>query len=197
MHKQILPLLILSCLLLPDPGFAQAKKWDLDPAHSNIYFDITHIFSTIRGRFDTFSTTFSFDPENLEQSSFAFSVDCASVNTNIVPRDKHLRSEDFFHVAKYPEMSFQSSKIEHVQADTYRVTGQLQIKKTRRTLTIPFVFHGTTDNPMQEGVRVAGFDASFSIDRLEYGVGNGKFHDLGVVGKDVSVTVSLEMLAEK
>jgi polyisoprenoid-binding protein YceI len=197
MKQRFLPLALLLCLLLPAGSWAAAQEWDLDRAHSNIYFDITHIFSTTRGHFEDFSTSFAFDPDNLEQSRIEFTVDCESVNTHIPKRDQHLRSDDFFHVAEHPEMTFKSSEILHLRDNDYEVTGDLTLKGRTRTVTVPFVFYGVTDSPLQKNVRVAGFDARFSLDRLAYGVGDGRFYDLGVVGKDVQVFVSLEMVREK
>jgi polyisoprenoid-binding protein YceI len=124
-------------------------------------------------------------------------VEIDSVNTNLAKRDQHLRSDDFFHVSEYPDMTFKSTEISHVKGDEYQVTGVLGLKEVTRTLTVPFVFHGVTESPLQKDVLVAGFDASFSLDRLEYGVGSGKFYELGVVGKDVLVTISLEMVRKK
>ena len=197
MKRHLLTSILLLSLIMPAGSWAAAPEWDLDRTHANIYFDITHIFSMTRGHFDDFSASFAFDPDNLDQSRFEFTVDIDSVNTNLSKRDQHLRSDDFFHASRYPEMTFKSTEIKHLQGDEYQVTGDLQLKEVTKTLTVPFVFHGVTESPLQKDVLVAGFDASFVLDRLAYGVGSGKFFDLGVVGRDVQVVLSLEMVRNK
>ena len=184
-------------LLLATASSAEAVNWRFDKAHSNFYFEIEHIFASVQGRFEDFSGTFRFDPRNPEKGSFAFEVRTQSVDTDIAKRDQHLRSEEFFHGERYPAMSFQSSSIRHLVGNRYEVQGKLRIKDVTQQVTMPFVFYGVRENPMQEGQLVAGFESRFSLDRLEYHVGDGKYYRLGVTGRTVEVTVTLEMLREK
>ncbi|MFW6054374.1 MAG: YceI family protein [Thermodesulfobacteriota bacterium] len=189
-------IILFVCFFLPATLWAKAPEWRIDPPHSSVYFDIRHIFSMVRGEFQDLSGTFRFDPKDLQESSMSFSVKAASIDTNNRNRDNHLRSDEFFHVSEYPEISFQSSNISHLQDQKYEVEGTLKVKDVSRTISVPFTFFGTTESPLQEGVRVAGFEGIFTIDRLEYHVGTGKFSKLGVVGDEVRLLVSLEMLRE-
>ena len=193
--KQLMLLALLPAFFLTaNTSFAQVTTWEVDKAHSSIYFSIDHIYSKVRGQFDDYSATIRFDPDNLEKSSFLFEIQVDSINTNITKRDKHLLSEDFFNEPEYPLIRFQSSAITAATDDTYNVAGTLTIKGQKHDLVLPLKLAGVTDHPMVEGATVAGFNGSITIDRLVYGVGSGKFHQAGVVGKDTDILVSLEVL---
>ncbi len=102
--KKIIGLsLLLILLIAASTGFAQAKSWELDKAHANIYFGVDHIFTKIRGHFDYFSAKISFDPEDLAASNFFFEIEVDSINTKNGKRDKHLRSADFFNESDYTD----------------------------------------------------------------------------------------------
>ncbi len=185
---------ILSLFIVAPAALAAPEKWEIDRAHSNIYFDIKHTYSKVRGMFDDFSGTLLMDPDNPSASSVEFTVKVASINTHIPQRDDHLRSDDFFAAAKFPEMTFKSTGVKAVSGNQYLIEGDLTIKETTQRITVPFTYFGMRENPMKKGQMVAGFEAEFTINRLDYGVGNGKFADMGVVGRDVRIIVTLEVL---
>jgi polyisoprenoid-binding protein YceI len=193
MKKAICLCLILACCLVSLEVRAKAPEWSLDKAHSGIYFDIRHIYSTVRGQFQEYSADFHFDAEDLAGSSFAFVVQAESIDTGIRNRDNHLRSADFFDVSAFPELSFQSTEIVHVQGQEYLAKGRLTIKDVSRNMSVPFTFFGVTTSPLQKKVQVAGFEASLDLDRLEYTVGTGKFFEMGVLDRKVRILISLEM----
>lgn len=176
---------------------AAARSWDMDKAHSNVYFGVTHIFSKVNGLFNDFSLEVNFDPENLEQSSFLFTIEVDSINTNIAKRDKHLTSPDFFDAGQFPEMIFQSTQISSAGENLYNVAGKLTIKGKEYDLILPLKLEGITEHPTQKGTDVAGFNGTVTIDRLAHGVGTGKFYEMGVVGKDVDIFVSLEVMSKR
>lgn len=195
--------IVLSAVLLSlfavfnGPHTVHSAEWSFDEAHSGIYFDVRHIYSTTRGHFSDFSGTFVFDPKNLAESRIEVIVKTQSIDTQITKRDNHLRSDDFFAVSRYPAMTFKSKKVTHEGKDKYRLTGDLTVKDVTKEIEVPFIFHGVMDSPFQEGKQIAGFDARFTIDRLAYNVGNGRFAKMGVVGKNVDVIISLEMISDK
>lgn len=199
MKRHIVTILFVLSLLavFSGPQAVYSAEWSFDMAHSGIYFDVPHIYSTIRGRFSDFSGTFSFDPKNPAGGRIEVVVQTQSVDTQITKRDNHLRSEEFFGVSQYPTMSFKSKKIAHESGNKYRLVGDLTVKDVTKEIEVPFVFHGVMDSPFQKGKQIAGFDARFTIDRLAYHVGNGKFAKMGVVGKDVDVIISIEMISDK
>lgn len=195
MKKFTLFLLTISAVLLYTPlGSALASDWDIDRAHSNIYFDVKHTFATVRGQFEDFSGSIQFDPDNPTALSTSFTVNTKSINTGIANRDNHLRSADFFEVKKHPTMTFQSTGVKHKQGDQYTLEGTLTIRGDARQVAVPFTYLGTRENPLKKGQMVSGFEARFSIDRLDYGVGSGKFFKMGAIGKRVDVLVALEVL---
>ena len=178
-------------------GNSWGKDWTIDPNHSAIQFNVKHIFSTVFGSFSDFSAEIRFDPEKLDQSSFDFEVQVKSVNTGNGKRDNHLRSKDFFGADKYPIMTFKSSNIRHKEGKTYWVSGVMTLKKISKSMEMPFVFHGIVPSPFNKKQEIIGFDTGFSLDRLAFGVGNGKFHKMGVVGDKVEVVISVEAIGDR
>ncbi|MBE0585744.1 MAG: polyisoprenoid-binding protein [Desulfofustis sp.] len=189
--------LVLFFLFVTQSGFAAARSWEMDKAHSNIYFSIDHIFSRVHGLFNEFTAEVNFDPANLAESKFVFAIKTDSINTNIAKRDKHLQSADFFDAAKYPEMTFVSETITDAGNGLYQVAGKLTIKGESYDLILPLKLAGVKEHPTAKGKEVIGFNGSVILDRLAHKVGTGKFYDMGVVGKDVDVLVTLELLSEK
>lgn len=178
-------------------AFGAARSWELDKAHSNIYFGVDHIFSKVNGMFNDFTLDVSFDPANLADSKFVFTILVDSIDTGIPKRDKHLQSADFFDAGNFPQMRFESTTITDAGDSVYDLTGTLTIKGIDYDLTLPLKLAGIADHPAKKGTEVAGFNGTISIDRLAHGVGSGKFLEMGVVGKDVDVFVTLEVLADK
>lgn len=183
----------LPVLLLAAP-IAQGAEYDFDRAHSSFRFGVQHIFSTVYGHFDTYSGKVVFDPAKPADASFQFTVKVKSIQTGIAKRDNHLLSNDFFAAGQYPEITFTSSSVKHTGGQNYEVTGILQMKDVKKDVVLPVVYRGSKVHPMDKSKKVAGFDFNLTIDRLAYNVGNGKFHKMGVVGKDVTIFASLEML---
>ena len=188
---------LLSLLLSVQGAFAAAREWALDPAHSNVYFGVDHIYSKVQGRFSDLAATIRFDRANLKESSFAFKIKVESIDTGIGKRDKHLLSPDFFDSGKFPLVTFTSSEIVDAGQGVYQVKGTLNIMGKDHDLTVPLTFAGIKEHPAEKGKQVIGFNGRFTVDRLALGVGDGKFHTMGLVGKDVEVLVTLEALAGK
>ena len=187
-------LMVLSGLLITNFALAEVEKWEIDKAHSSIYFDVRHTYATVRGQFEDFSGTLQFDPDNMAVSSVKFEVKTKSINTGIPNRDNHLRSEEFFAVNQYPSMTFQSTSVKQKEGNQYTLVGDLTIKGTTSEVAIVFTYFGMRENPLKKGEMVAGFETRFSIDRLEYKVGPGKYFEMGVIGRNVDILISLEVL---
>ena len=183
MKTIITVLLSLFLMLSTSLVFGAARSWEVDKAHSAIYFSIDHIFSKTRGHFNEFDIKTNFDP--------------AQLDTNITKRDKHLLSADFFDSGKFPQMTFTSTKITDEGDGLYNVVGTLNVKDKDYDLTLPLKLVGVTEHPAKKGTDVAGFNGTVMLDRLTHGVGTGKFYDMGVVGKDVEVLVTLELLSDR
>jgi polyisoprenoid-binding protein YceI len=80
------------------------------------------------------------------------------------------------------------------EGNQYILEGNLTIKGKTRKISIPFTYFGLRENPLKKGQKVAGFETRFSIKRLDYGVGSGKFLEMGVVGNEVDILITLEVL---
>lgn len=197
--KKIIYVPIIIILVITGLKYASAseKEWKFDTAHSRFYFTVDHIFAKVIGFFEEYSGTFEFDPDNLAESRIDIEIEAKSINTNIRKRDNHLRSDDFFAVSDYPLITFRSTGITHKGGDLYEVTGDFTIKDVTQEVVLDMKYFGTKDNPLKEGEIVSGFETRFTIDRLTYHVGSGKFYTMGVAGKDVSLLVSLELLRDK
>jgi polyisoprenoid-binding protein YceI len=187
---------VFSMLLITDFALGEVEKWEIDKAHSNIYFDVRHTYVTVRGKFKDFSGVLKFNPDNLAVSSVSFQVNTKSIDTGIPNRDNHLRSEEFFAANKYPAMTFQSIGVKQKEGNQYTLEGNLTIKGETNKVSVPFTYFGTRENPLKKGQMVAGFETRFSIDRLDYRVGTGKFLEMGVIGRNVDILIALEVLKE-
>jgi polyisoprenoid-binding protein YceI len=193
MRKYIkLALFFLFFVTLVSNSFAASSTWTIDPAHTGFYFGVNHIYSEVKGFFDKYDGTILFDPNDLNASRFEFTVYIDSVNTNNRKRDSHLRSGDFFDSKNFPEMTFKSTSISHTQNNKYSVKGILTIKDVSKEVEIPFTYFGFKQHPANPKQDVAGFDARMTINRLSYNVGNGKFHQMGVVDDTVDILITIE-----
>ena len=175
---------------------AYAANWETDNAHSNFYFTVDHIFSKVRGFFADYTADIVFDPEKPEAAKFVFVIKTDSVDTNIAKRDKHLQSPDFFDAATFPEMKFTSTSVKDLGSGRLEVIGRLAVKGAEHDIVLPLVFAGIKDHPAAKGKKVIGFNGTVVLDRLKLGVGSGKFFDMGVVGKDVELLVTLEAFGD-
>ena len=196
--KTLFMVMILLCAFVqPSLIYAETETWELDKAHSSIYFDVRHTYATVRGQFNEFTGSIILDTEDNEKSQVEFEVKVDSINTNITQRDNHLRSDDFFASGKFPVMTFKSAHVEKIKENQYVLSGALTIKGITKEIKVPFTYLGMRENPLKQGTMVAGFEADFTINRLDYNVGDGKFYEMGVIDKDVRIFIALEVLKDK
>ncbi|MBV5316307.1 MAG: YceI family protein [Desulfobulbaceae bacterium] len=183
--------------LIVAPLHAEIRSWEIDKEHTNFYFSVDHIYAKVRGHFTDFKGIFLFDPDNLNDSKISFEINVKSIDTGIRKRDEHLLSADFLEASKYPLMTFTSSSITKTGKNTYNVNGKLTIKDVSSNLTLPLTYAGRKDHPLSPGMEVAGFNGHLTLDRLTYNVGDGKYYQMGAVGKDVDILVTIEALRKK
>ncbi|AXJ00225.1 Polyisoprenoid-binding protein YceI [Cyclonatronum proteinivorum] len=174
-------------------GDNQPMSWNIDQAHSNILFTVSHFFNKVPGTFNDFSGTIVFNPSAPEMSEIDVQVNVASVNTNVERRDDHLRSGDFFGAEEFPMMHFRSTDVRHVDGQNFVAHGQLTIKDVTREVELPFEFLGVTDHLMREGVMVAGLHGELSLNRNDFGVGVGDWASTAVIGGDVNIQIMLQV----
>ena len=197
MKKSLFALTLAVLLLFGQNASAAARAWELDTDHSNVYFSIEHIYAKVQGRFAAIAATVHFDPANLKESRFDFEIKVDSIDTGIKQRDDHLRSADFFASSDHPLITFTSNAVTAAGEGVYQVAGTLTVKGKSRDLVLPLTLAGVKDHPATPGKQVAGFNGRLSVDRLALGVGDGKFYKMGLLGKEVEVLVTLELLADK
>lgn len=176
----------------PVPG----GDYQIDPAHSIIGFSIRHLeIAWVEGRFKDFKGTIHFDEKDLTKSSVEFSAKVESIDTGVEQRNAHLRTADFFDVAKYPEMSFKSTRVERQGKDKYVLHGDFTLKGVTKQVAIPFAVTGAIKDPW--GNTRFGVQAQTKIDRRDYGITWGKALENGGLDVGNEVTIELQLEAMK
>lgn len=178
-------------LSLPALAAAEVAVYKVDPDHSGVSFTIRHFVSNVPGRFKDFTGVIKYDKQNPAASSVSFTVQTASIDTANSDRDNHLRSPDFFDAAGFPTLTFTSSSVKAVDADTLEVTGDLTIRGTTKKVTVPVEVLGIMKGPKGEK---AGFETAFKLNRHDYGVKWNRVLDTGgaVLGDDVKINIAIE-----
>ena len=172
-----------------------AGTWTIDPSHSEVGFSVRHLMvSKVKGNFETFEGTITIAEDPL-QSSVTAEVDLSSINTRDEQRDGHLRSADFFEVDEHPKLTFTSTSVEPSGGD-YKVTGDLTIKGTTKSVVLDLEFNGVHPDPW--GGTRAGFSAETEISRKEFGVDFEIPMDGGgvVVGDKIKVLLEVEAVLQ-
>jgi polyisoprenoid-binding protein YceI len=181
-------------------GFAsssQAESWKVDPAHTTVGFNVSHLFTSVQGRFDRFEGTIDFDPTNPGATVVRGTIEAASINTNNEKRDKHLRSGDFFDTEKYSELQFESTKVTITDGRSGTIAGKLTIHGVTRDVVLDVKFLGSGKDPW--GNERAGFRAELTINRRDYGLNWNELLETGgvLVGEEVEIRVDIEGLLEE
>jgi polyisoprenoid-binding protein YceI len=142
--------------------------WSVDPAHSTVGFAVKHMgIATVRGEFTEFEGTLEIG-EELSSARIAGIVKAASVNTSEPQRDDHLRSADFFDAARYPELRFESTAVEALDDDEYRIAGRLSIHGVTNEIVLHAEVQGTDTDPW--GNERVGLEVTGQISRGDYGM---------------------------
>jgi polyisoprenoid-binding protein YceI len=152
--------------------WAQAKTYTVRKEDSHIGFAVYKwaVFKE-EGRFKDFAGTIVYDPKNPVAGSVEFTVQTNSIDSRNEGRDNALRSEEFFHVEKYPTLNFKSARVAAQNADTLLVTGDLTLRGVTKRFTIPVKVLGV--NRVGELGLLAGFESIFVINREDFGIARG------------------------
>lgn len=189
--------LVALALVLTTALFGQTA-WMADTVHSRVGFAVKHlIISEVEGNFKLFSGALQTSRPDLTDAVVEFTVDVNSINTENETRDKHLKSDDFFNVEKFPKATFKSAVWRRVADQNYVVEGDLTIRDVTRRVAFDVVYNGTVKDPW--GNTRAGFKATTVINRFDYGLKWNALTEAGgaVVGKDVTITLNLEFAQKK
>jgi polyisoprenoid-binding protein YceI len=163
--------------------------WNVDPAHSKVGFSVKHMgIATVRGEFTEFAGALEIDGDLSTAKAYG-TVKVASVDTNEPQRDEHLRSPDFFDAAAYPEITFESTAIEQIDEETYRITGRLTIHGVTNETVLHAEVQGSDIDPW--GNERIGLEVIGELSRADYGM---KFNQvLGSGNKLVGDKVKLAL----
>ena len=166
----------------------------IDPSNSRIGFVARHaMVAKVRGSFNEFEGSGYFDAEHPENSKAELSIKAASIDTRNADRDAHLRSNDFFDMERHPEITFVSTRVDQVDADNYRVTGDLTIKGITKPVTVDFEHTGAATDPF--GNQRLGFEGKTTVNRKDWGISWNAALDAGGVLVSEKVTLEFEVSA--
>ncbi len=170
------------------PAFAQVETYDFDKAHTQIVFQADHLgFSKSHGMFTDFDGAFTIDRGKPENSSVEIVIKTDSIDMNMEKWDEHMKNEDFFNVAKFPEMTFKSTKIEITGENTANMTGDLTLLGVTKPVTLAVTHNKSGPFPFGDKY-VAGFSATGTLNRADWGMTYGT----PAMGTDVILRIEVE-----
>jgi polyisoprenoid-binding protein YceI len=172
------------------------QRWNIDTSHSGVSFTVRHmVFSKVRGAFLRWQGTVDFDEEDPAASQVAVRIDAASIDTREPKRDEHLRSADFFDVAAYPELTFTSTRVDKVDDERFRVTGDLTIHGVTREVVLEVDYLGGGTDPW--GKRRIGFQGRAAINRKDFGLTWNQVLEAGgvLVGDKIEIALDIQAVA--
>jgi polyisoprenoid-binding protein YceI len=175
---------------------APSSNWNIDTSHSQVGFAVKHlVISNVRGEFGTYQGKLVLDEADVTKSTVDATIDVNSLTTKVADRDAHLKSPDFFDVAKYPTITFKSTKVAKAGKDRLTVTGDL----TLHGVTKPVVLDVSSSPEVKgmSGETRRAFAATTKIDRKDFGLTWNKLLEAGpAVGDEVTITLDLELVKD-
>lgn len=175
--------------------FSMAKPVDykIDPTHTATVFTWNHFgFSTPSANFSDIQGTISVDNAKPADSSVNVTIPLSSLNTNVAALDEHLKNADFFDAAKYPNITFKSTKVQALGKNKYKITGNLTVKDVTKPVVLDAVLNKQGEHPMTKAQSI-GFNATTSFDRSAFGVGAY----VPNVGDKITVNITTEASVAK
>lgn len=196
MHRSLRLLSVAALAAVLAAPVSAADTWQIDGSHSSATFSVTHLMiSTVRGRFGATSGTIEFDGKNLSSLKVDATIDATTINTDNEKRDGHLKSPDFFDVAKYPTITFKSKSVMPGTGGAFKLVGDLTMRGVTKEVTLDV----TAPSPIVKGMRgesrIAA-SATTKLNRQDFGVKwNANLDGGGVVVSDtVAITLDIEAM---
>jgi polyisoprenoid-binding protein YceI len=178
------------------PVLAHADTWQIDPVHTSVEFTVRHMMiSNVKGQFESTSGTITANGNDPASAKIDATIDASSIDTRVAGRDVHLKSADFLDVAKYPTITFKSTKVEATGPDKWKVTGDLTIHGVTKPVVLEVEGSGAPiHDPM--GHTRAGASATTKIKRSDFGLMWNKALESGgvVVGDEVAILIDVEAI---
>ncbi len=173
-------------------------QWQLDPVHSAAHFSVRHLMiSNVRGEFTKLTGSAQINSADMTKSTVEVTIEAGSLNTREPQRDEHLRSSDFFDVAKFPTLTFRSKRVEALGAEDFKVVGDLTIHGVTKEVTLDV--EGPTPSVKDPWGNIrAGVTASAKINRKDFGLVWNAVTEAGgvVVGDEVKITIEAELIQQ-
>lgn len=187
-RKTLLTILVCSITLVAQ--VSTGKPYPIDMNHSNVGFSVPIMngLSKVKGKFTDFTVTLNVDEKDITKSSVNVVIKATSIDTGIENRDKHLRTADFFDVEKYPDITFQSSRIEK-KGKQFIAHGPLTVHGVTKDIALPFTVTGTSESA-DKTKKSVGYSASIVLNRRDYGI-NWNHRVPGFVGDNITVDIDL------
>lgn len=189
--KRMLPFVSVAALtvatLLASASTHAATAYTVDSAASQLGFVVTQSEGDVAGRFAKFRAMVVFSPDDLGQSRLDVTVDTASVDTGDDERDHAIRDADLLHVAKHAAARFVSTSFHRRNDTQFEATGKLTLRGVTREIRLPFTWQ-----PAQAGHK-ARLEGETTVNRLDFGIGQGDWKETDLVGNAVRVRYSLTL----
>jgi polyisoprenoid-binding protein YceI len=180
-----------------EAGEHAAQSLAIDPHHSNVGFQVRHIFTNVNGSFREFEGSLRFDEASPAASAVEVTIKAASIDTHVDARDKDLRSPRFFDVEKFPTITFKSSSVEPAGEKRAKIKGTLTLHGVTKEVVLDAEYLGKLKDPWGN-VRY-GFHAETSIDRTDFGLTWNEVLEAGavLVGDKVNILLDVEGMPPK
>ena len=173
-------------------------KWALDDTHSEVQFKVRHLMiSTVTGQFNKFQANVETEEEDdFTAAKVSFSADINSISTNNEQRDAHLKSADFFDAANYPQLRFETERIDKVDNENYKVYGIITIRGVSKKIVLNAEFGGVIQDPW--GNARTGFSLTGKLNRSDFGLSFGLVSDAGGVGlaNEVKILANVQLVKQ-
>jgi len=190
-------IVVAAIALISTSVFAQ-EKWTVDPMHSSIKFNVTHlVISEVEGSFKKYDGSLTASKPDFTDAAIDFTVDVKSISTDNEMRDNHLKSDDFFNAEKFPNMTFKGTSFKKLSGDKYLLSGNLTIRDVTKPVKFDVVYGGTVKDAY--GNTKAGFKATGIINRFDYNLKWNSLTEAGgaIAGKEITMEIRLEFAKSK
>ena len=178
------------------PVLAHADSWQIDPIHTSVEFTVRHMMiSNVKGQFTKTSGTITVNGSDATSAQIDATIDATSIDTRVERRDDDLKGPNFLDVAKFPTITFKSTKVEAAGPGKWKVTGDLTLHGVTKPVVLDVEASGTPIHDPMGNTR-AGASATTKINRKDFGLAYNKALEAGgvMVGDEVAISIDVEAI---